>query len=284
MMIIKLGGSSITYKKDDSLPPYDSNELRRNYRIKENVVRTVGKQISGFDRENLILVHGGGTHGHRTVTRWKKEKARGTEPMMAWEVRWRMDQLSNVIVKVLGEEKVPSISVPTSNVVLSDQGEVLELHMPPLRRIMERGCVPVLRGDMVPDVNGGWSVVSGDTLIKELCRRGKEELEPVSKAVMIMDEEGFLDPDTGELVESIDPYTFQTNSHRWEKALTVNEGDVSGGIWGKVKVCRSMAEMGVETFMIGVNEAFRLKEVMDGGRAGTRFVPLKELDAREDFN
>jgi isopentenyl phosphate kinase len=278
---MKLGGSSITYKKDESGPPYDHDEIARNYRIKENIIRKIGAQLSNCDPGNLVIVHGGGTHGHRTESRWREGAVKGSEPMKAWEVSWRMNQLTNSLIKVLGREKIPGISIPTSTIALSDQGEVLEILMGPIRRVMERGCIPVLRGDIVPDVNGGWSVISGDTLIKEICRRGKEELEPASKVIMVLNSNGFIDPDTGETVQEIDPYYYNSNVSRWEESLRSDRGDVSGGIWTKVQVCHSLSQMGVETFLIGIDDVDRIGEVIQGERAGTRFVPLQELEHRE---
>lgn len=282
MIVIKLGGSSITYKKEDSLPPYLPNELSRTYRVKERAIHRIGSLLSDFKEERLIIIHGGGTHGHRTVNRWRMGIRKGTEQMMAWEVKWRMDQLTGIVIKTLGGEKVPVVSVPTSTITLSDQGEVVGLSYSPIKWILERGSIPVLRGDMVPDVNGGWSVISGDTLIQELCKNGKEELEPVSKVVMILDVEGFLDPENGELIRDIDRTIFLSNREKWEKLLVKNPGDVSGGIWGKVRTCYGSAAMGVESFMIGSENIEGLNEILHGGNAGTRFIPFQEQVLKED--
>jgi isopentenyl phosphate kinase len=271
MILIKLGGSFITYKRDDCCPPYKRNETQLRYRVKENEIRAVGKILRSFKDDRILMVHGGGTHGHRTVIRWREGAARGSDPMMAWEVKWRMDQLTGVIVKVMGEEKVPVIPVPTSDIVFSDDGDILELSFVPLRRMMERDCTPLIRGDLVPDVRGGWSVVSGDDLIRHICSAGSLELEPVSKVIMIMDNDGFMNPVTGDLIKEIDNRTFLTNRGKWEEFLQKGNGDVSGGIWGKVLVCKSISDMGIETYLIGGDIKTSLPLALNGEEIGTRF-------------
>ncbi len=275
MILIKLGGSFITYKKDDCLPPYNGNEIHRRYRIREDLIRKVAQVIKRHRDKKVILIHGGGTHGHRTVVRWREGVTKGSVPMMAWEVKWRMDQLTATLVRVMGEEKVPTISIPTSDIVISDSGHIFEISMKLIQNIIERDCVPVLRGDFVPDVNGGWSVVSGDTLIRKISSEKRQNGEDINKVIMIMDKEGFIDPKTGKVVGEINEFMFERKKEEWKSHIYNNQGDVSGGIWGKVLVCRELADNGIETFLIGGDIGNNLETVLSGGRAGTRF-PSRE--------
>ena len=275
MILIKLGGSFITYKKDDCLPPYYGNEIHRRYRIREDLIRKVAKVIKEHNDKKFILIHGGGTHGHRTVVRWREGVTKGSVPMMAWEVRWRMDQLTATLIRIMGEEKVPAISIPTSDIVISDSGNIIDLSTKLIGSILERDCVPVLRGDFVPDVNGDWSVVSGDTLIKEISRVKIEGGEEIRQVIMIMDKEGFIDPLTGKVIGEVNEFMFERKQEEWKRSIFDNQGDVSGGIWGKVIVCRELADNGIETFLIGGDIVTNLERVLSGGRAGTRF-PRRE--------
>lgn len=272
MMIIKLGGSFITFKKEDGAPPYKENERNLTYRIRENRIRDLALSIKDVD-EPVIFVHGGGTHGHRTVTRWRSGLVKGKDPMMAWEVRWRMDQLTNDMIRVMGMENVPAISLPTSNVVTSDKGKIASFNAQPLEMILDRDCYPVLRGDLAPDVNGGWSVVSGDTLIMKLCKHYSERQPGISRVIMLMDTDGFKDPVTGRRIGEIGKEMFKAKKADWEKALNKTEGDVSGGIWGKVKDCIEISSLGIEVFLLGGNVKEDMEAVLSGKRAGTRFPP-----------
>ena len=275
MMIIKLGGSFITFKKEDGAPPYRENEKDLNYRVREDRVRDLALSIRNIEGP-LILVHGGGTHGHRTVTRWRSGLVKGKEPMMAWEVRWRIDQLTTDIIKVLGKEKIPAISIPTSNVVISDEGRIDSIRSDVIETVVDRGCIPVLRGDLAPDIKGGWSVVSGDTLIKKLCEIYNDGERRISRVIMLMDNDGFRDPETGRRIGEINEGMFNSRKDVWIKALETSSGDVSGGIWGKVQDCVDISSLGIEAFLIGGNVKEDMEAVLSGKRAGTRFPPVKK--------
>ena len=273
MLIIKLGGSLITYKKDDISPPFLENELGLTYRIREHVIRQVARTLRECSDEDLIIVHGGGTHGHRTVNRWRRGVARGPESLMVWEVKWRMDQLTSAVVRVLGEERVPAVSHPTSSFVLSDGSAVASMDVNSLKNIVSGGCVPVIRGDLCPDVRGGWSVVSGDELIYELCRRSGTEMGIISKVIMLMDAEGVMNRETGKVIEEIDNEHPEGLYGGGGSSPSPVEGDVSGGIGGKVKTCVGISGMGIETYITGGDAGRNLRRILEGKRAGTRFPP-----------
>jgi isopentenyl phosphate kinase len=272
MLIVKLGGSFITYKKEDSRPPYSPNEIKLSYRIREDKIRALGRTLKEV-QDDIILVHGGGTHGHRTVTRWKNGLVKGPEEMMAWEVRWRMDQLSNTIVQILGECKLPVISLPTSNVAISDQGDIKELFIERISHILERNCVPILRGDLVPDINGKWNVISGDTLIKKLCEVGNLEDREIKRVIMLMGEDGFNDPENGKIIKEINSGMFNARKEKWRNKLSLDQGDVTKGIWGKVQDCREIADRGIEVFLTGGDIEENMRSIISGKKAGTRFKP-----------
>lgn len=275
MILIKLGGSFITYKKDDCAPPYRCNELSLHYRIREDRLHQVARVMKEHLDEKFILIHGGGTHGHRTVTRYRKLDLRAKDNLRAWEIKWRMEQLTLAISSVMGCEKVPTISIPPGDIMKSDNGSIVDLYPEPLEELLNRDCVPVLRGDLVPDINGGWSVVSGDTIIEEICKKGFSNGIIPSKVIMMMDVEGFMDPDSGKLIGEINSGRFESMKERWESALKSDTGDVSGGIWGKVSTMKRIADLGVEGFIIGKDAKGSLEKVLQGGRAGTRFPPGK---------
>lgn len=271
-MIIKLGGSFITFKREDGAPPYREDEANLNYRIREDWIREFARSIRD-NEEPKIIVHGGGTHGHRTVTRWRSGLVKGKSPMMAWEVRWRMDQLTNRIVKVLGSEKVPAISVPSSTVITLKGGAIGSFYMEPLKLALERGCIPVLRGDLAPDIDDEWGVISGDPIIKYLCKHDDMLEMDVNRVIMLMDTDGFHDPVTGKKIGEINQGMFNAKKNEWEKAISSNNGDVTGGIFGKVTDCAEISSMGIEAFLIGGNVKDDMEAVLSGKRAGTRFPP-----------
>ena len=281
MDIVKLGGSLITYKGSDVKPPYCWNETSWSYRLKENRIREIGRALQGNKDKGLVLVHGGGTHGHRTVLRWRMGVAKGSEPMTAWEIKWRMEQLTESILRILGRERLPVISVSPSDIILSSSGSIISMDLEPIKRVLDRGGIPVLRGDLVPDEAGGWSVVSGDEISVRLCSHAPSGgLGKVSRVIMCMEEEGFMVPDgkgKKTLAQRISPDRVHSDWESWNEMMEGECGgtDVSGGILGKVLSCHRIAATGTEARIIGGDIGRNLAQALAGSDIGTLFVPFQ---------
>jgi isopentenyl phosphate kinase len=277
MKIIKLGGSIVTYKGADSSPPYRWKESALHYRIKENDIRIISRILRKHSDENFILVHGGGTHGHRTVKRWSTGAAKGKECLKIWEVKWRMLQLTERIIHMMGEEKVPVVSVSPSDILELDGQSIMKMNVEPIQNLVKDGCIPILRGDLAVDINGGWSVVSGDEIMVELVRKGFcGELEPIDTAVMCLDINGFyekLGESDQNLLENIGPQEYHDNIGKWRSKISSSSKnkDASGGVIRKVESCHRIASMGCEAWMIGGSLENSLSNVMNGNHSGTRF-------------
>ncbi|MFW3147122.1 MAG: isopentenyl phosphate kinase [Thermoplasmatota archaeon] len=278
MLLIKLGGSIITYKEDGSAPPYYWNESKLHYRIREHELKSAAGVLRSHLDKGMIIIHGGGTHGHRTVRRWEMEVARGTEAMRAWEVKWRMVQLTQEVISSLGSEKIPAVEVSPSDLFIMEGSSIIESNLEPLNRIMDRGCVPILRGDLAPDRNGGWSVISGDEIMVSLAEGSKEHLlPPVQGAVMCMREEGvYSDYGTKKrlLIKEFDPETF----HSFVESHNGGElpGDVTGGLLRKLRSCHRIASIGIPARIIGGDLNVTIEEALSTGDPGTLFPPLKD--------
>jgi isopentenyl phosphate kinase len=277
MNIIKLGGSVVTYKVSDTKPPYKWDESSSTYRIRFDKLRDISKALRDHLDEGMILVHGGGTHGHRTVLRWRTGAAKGSEQIRTWDVKWRMLQLTEGITRILGKEKIPVIPVSPSDVMNLRNGFIRTFESAPINRILDRGGVPILRGDLVPVEKDGWSVVSGDEIMVRLVKEGiSGTLPKANKAVMCMDVEGFLDSfgsPGSSILDRIDDRLFHSRISEWigDDQARTNIGDVSGGILGKVISCHRISSMGTEAFMIGGDLSSTLSSVLSGKGGGTVF-------------
>ncbi|MGA1819842.1 MAG: isopentenyl phosphate kinase [Thermoplasmatota archaeon] len=278
MKIIKLGGSLITYKGSDTGPPYRWNETNVRYRIKEAVIRETARVISPHSKEGIVLIHGGGTHGHRTVKRWEKGVVKGGEAKRIWEVKWRMLQLTETVVRTLGEEGINAVAVSPSDVIRLSGRSISSFDDSAVREVLRAGCVPVLRGDLVPDdQTGGWSVVSGDEIMVELVRKGIHgSLPAASAAIMCLDIEGFyrnLGGSDQELLAEIGPDDFHRSLPGWRFKISSGEekGDVSGGVLRKVEACHRIAAMQCNAWMTGGRIKGSLDRILNGERSGTLF-------------
>jgi isopentenyl phosphate kinase len=277
MNIIKIGGSIITYKRSDSAPPYRWKESNLHYRIKDNSIRSIAEVIGNYVENGLILVHGGGTHGHRTVKRWETGAAKGKECQRVWEVKWRMLQLTERIVHIMGEMKVPVVAISPSDIIELDGRSIKKFNPEPIQKLLDHKCIPMLRGDLAPNSEGGWSVVSGDEIMVELVRKGTmNELPRIRSAVMCLDIDGFYrglgEPDQ-ELLGSVGPDDYHSSFSEWKENIrsSKEKGDVSGGVLRKVEACHRIAAMGTNSWMIGGRIDVSLSKVLSGESSGTLF-------------
>jgi len=274
MIIVKLGGSFITYKRMESKVPLSDREIDRSYSIKRTAILRAGKTLKPFVQGGLIIVHGGGTHGHRTVQRWRMGMTRMKGPMMPWEVRLRMDQLSLEVAKTLGEAGIPAYPISPPDIIQAESGRISFIDPGPLNRVLGRGMVPILRGDLVPDGKDGWSVISGDDQILRLVELSKSGHIPlVDRVIMCMDVPGILEPGhVGDrIIGEIDPGSYHDLIRSIE---TTSSGDVSGGIMKKLRTSHSIASWNVPVDLIG-GSSNALSDLMTGTRTGTRFTPFK---------
>ncbi|MFO8050532.1 MAG: isopentenyl phosphate kinase [Thermoplasmatota archaeon] len=267
MFIVKLGGSLITYKQDIGNPSYRWNETKLRYRVKEDNIRKAAMAIREHIGSDLIIVHGGGTHGHRTVKRWREGISKGPTGMMAWEVKWRMLDLTKKVIGVLGRYGIPAVEVAPSDIIVMDGSDIHRMDVQPMQRILERGGVPTLRGDLASDIDGSWSVISGDDIIVELCHSMlKKDIE---KVVMCMEEEGVyhrFGMDEQRLIG-----TFKGNTDIGSAGPFSENRDETGGITGKISACRKIAEHGVTSQIIGGDIGVTLRKALSGEQVGTIF-------------
>ncbi|MBN1538742.1 MAG: hypothetical protein JW939_01250, partial [Candidatus Thermoplasmatota archaeon] len=227
--------------------------------------------------DGIILVHGGGTHGHRTMKRWEAGAIRGTEQRKIWEVKWRMLQLTETIVRILGENGVPAVSVSPSDIIRLSGRSIASFETGSILDILKSGCVPLLRGDLVPDIDGHWSVVSGDDMMVELVRKGREGKLPVTDtAIMCFDLNGFyrnFGKKEQELIDEIGPDEYHTDFQTWkDQSYNINgQRDATGGILGKVRSCHRIAALGCNVWLAGGPLERSLGPVLSGEGAGTLF-------------
>lgn len=265
----------VTYKSDHLAEELRWNEVKRHYPVREKLIRSTAAELGLYLDGGLMLVHGGGTHGHRTVLRWKEEVVRGKTTKMAWEVKWRMDQLSEMIIRTMGEEGIPAVSVSPSDIMRAD-GEKIDMFDPTaIVDLLERGMVPVLRGDLVPDIFGGWSVVSGDEQMVMLAFLGaKGMIPPIERAGMMMSEDGFhtsYGTKKSRKLDSIGPDEFHRNLGKWERVQLTSKTDASGGIINKLKAAHRIASLGIDTSLFGGMDTDGLRAFLRGDRPGTLF-------------
>ena len=233
LVVVKLGGSVITRKRGPA-------------RVRHKVLRRLAEELHGPATPPLLVLHGAGSFGHPGAVRFglarapvgpPTPRARGAA-IVGREVR----ELHQAVLGALVDAGGHPVSVPPFPIAQNRAGAFGRIDLNPVTRALESGATPVSFGDVVPDSEWGFSILSADTIAVAAARA-----LDVSRVVFVSDVDGVWTPgSTGRrpIVETLD----RTALDR----LTPAEGvpDVTGGIRGKVEAMLQVAAAGVDAVLI----------------------------------
>ncbi len=238
-LIVKVGGSLITRKSEPMRADVEAMSL-------------VARALSGA--RGMILVHGGGSFGHPlAVAGGLSSRAISRDAAAASATRMAMHELSLIFMRELALAGLrPFLFHPSQpdSPAFWDWAASLSLSL------LEAGATPVTHGD-VGVTGGGFRVVGGD----EICLRLAERLRP-RRVVFLMDVPGVLrDPrDPSSVIEELD-----SESAR-ELAGRLSGGDATGGISAKLSFAASIADLGIEVYILSGRSPEDILKATGGGR------------------
>ncbi|MEB3758778.1 MAG: isopentenyl phosphate kinase family protein [Desulfurococcales archaeon] len=242
--IVKLGGSVITEKDKAMKINYDS--LCR---------------IGSYLRKNMpkIIVHGGGSYGHYIVhgILEKKKRLDYTDlPLISYV----MDTLNREVIKCLQDYGLPVVSFPPHS-ICSIKNNELECETGTLKRIVEKGLIPVLYGDAVVST-GGIEILSGDTLMVFLARE-----YGLRKLVFLTDVDGvYVNMDKKTIIKHLN-----LRDPRSQLAFLreSNNIDVTGGMRAKIESLKNLPSGTLVYIVNGRKESHLSKVFVEGENPGT---------------
>ncbi|OAQ53995.1 hypothetical protein HTG_00265 [Natrinema mahii] len=241
MIVLKLGGSVITAK--DRPETLDGEALER-----------AADAIAALeDREDLVVVHGGGSFGHHNASEHGVTTTAGTrDASAALDVHGAMKTLNQFVLGRLLERDVEAVPVhPFSAGHRDGEGE-LALPTGQVETMLAEGFVPVLHGDMIAHAGAGATVVSGDELVAALARSLEADRVGLCSTVP-----GVLD-DEDAVIDRIDDFDAVAD------VLGASEAtDVTGGMAGKV---RTLLNLEAEASIFGLEG---LASFLEGENPGT---------------
>ncbi|ACS90284.1 MULTISPECIES: isopentenyl phosphate kinase [Thermococcus] len=255
MIIIKLGGSVIS----DKNTPYSFNR---------EVVEEIAEEIAQFyPKESFILVHGGGSFGHPNAREYKiregligdvKRKRIGFS-----KTHQAMLKLNNLIIEVFLEKGLPAYSVSSSSIFLIENGEIIYGELEILRKLLEKGFIPVLFGDTAVALEKGIDILSGDQIAGYLAKILRAE-----KVIFLMDVDGIYDKNPREKgAKLITELTKEGIEHLLESSESAGI-DVTGGIGNKLKKALEIAHYS-DVYFINGKVKGNLTKVLQGENPGT---------------
>jgi len=209
--VLKLGGSVVTRKETPET-------------LDEAAIERAAAAVAEA-RDDVVLVHGGGSFGHHHADRHGVSTTDGTRDAAAVrDVHGAMTRLNDAVVDALERAGVSALPVhPLSLAHRTADGD-LRMAVDGVASMLAEGFTPVLHGDVVVHADAGATIVSGDELVVELA----EGLD-AARVGLCSTVPGVLDAD-GEVIRRIDSFAEVAD------ALGASDTtDVTGGMAAKVE-------------------------------------------------
>jgi len=247
MFIIKLGGSVITDKSKQEF-------------FRQNIMDNLSKEIKKADKD-IILVHGAGSFGHILAKKYElNEGFKYDKQIEGFSVTHAMVQKLNVLVlSSLHNHRVPAVSIAPHSILRLDDHILDVINYKIFKEYLDKSFTPVTFGDVVLDKKLGFSICSGDLLVKVLAEYFKPE-----KIIFVLDEDGLYtsNPKIDKNAEFID----STTADKLKKLITSldKHADVTQGMKGKIDTISEIAKLNIDTILLNGNKHERLYKALIG--------------------
>ncbi|WP_122089970.1 isopentenyl phosphate kinase [Halalkalicoccus subterraneus] len=240
MIVLKLGGSVITDK--------DREETVDGERLAD---------LAGAiaDQEDLVVVHGAGSFGHRYAAKHGVSRTEGThDAAVVREIHGSMERLNERVLAALGAEGVPAVPVDPFSLAYRMRDGKLSLPLDGIETALGEGFVPVTYGDVISQQEKGATIISGDELVVSLAEGlGADRVGLCSTVPGVLD-------DADEVISEITSYD-EVADYLGESEST----DVTGGMAAKVRALLALdapasvfGPEGIEGFLAGEDAGTRI--------------------------
>lgn len=258
LVILKLGGSVITYKK--------SNQKKIS---RKHLDRLSGEIAFAQRREKfrLIIVHGVGSFGHIIAKKFQLKEGYSNEHQIeaVAELRYDLERLNLEIVRSLKDHGINVLPLHPSSLWRLEEGELQPIDNRIIESSLNFGFSPTLYGDILTDTKKGFGIISGDKIIFHLAKI----LKPY-RIVIGTDTEGLFDrdPRSHSGAKLLKEATSLELEHL--KIEGSSATDVTGGMRGKINELQKLAKLGLESHIINISKPNILRRTLLGqGSFGT---------------
>ena len=251
IILLKLGGSLLTDKN-------------KPFSIREDVVRSVIQQIIDANKK-IILIHGGGSFGHPLAKKYNIstgiDSSISNQILGLTETHQSMNKFNSRIINLFLEQKYPALSIQASSIFIKDSQIISTYSIDIIETALDLNILPILYGDIILDKKGSFSIISGDTIIFELCENLNKY--SVSKVIFTMETDGLYIQDNDE--KSI--LVTECNSNELdslELAALGQKIDVTGGIRGKINAIKEICKYNIPVQIINGLENGNILKALKG--------------------
>lgn len=260
LIFVKIGGGVITDKN-------------KRYGLRENVIERLAREIKkgfeGNEQTKMIIGNGAGSFAHWSANKYGTNEGFDDDKgaVGAGWVHHDAVKLNQIVVEKLLEEEVPAYSFSPSSMFQVAGGDLVVSFIGSMKDALRNELVPVVYGDVVIDSERGSKIYSTERVFEVLVGELLPDYEKV-RIIHVSSEDGVIGD--GQVISSINSQNYE----KFSKYLGGSGGvDVTGGMLHKVKKSLSLAEKGIETFIINGLVEGRLKRVILGQDVtGTRIT------------
>lgn len=250
LIVLKLGGSVITVKER----PFTPNN--------KSIVR-LAREIRQADTRNLIIVHGGGSFGHPLAKQYAlKEGYKSPSQIMGFSrTHQAMVTLNKIVVDALIDHGISAVSIQPSSCLITKHGRIHVIEKRPLKRLMKTGFVPVLYGDVVIDMDLGFSILSGDQLVTMVAK-----LLKTHEIILGIDVDGLYtsDPKADSSAQLIHSITLEELEYLKGNIGGSRATDVTGGMFGKISELTPAVKQGLPVTIVNAAKAGNIQKALKG--------------------
>ena len=243
MILIKLGGSVITFKE---------KPLAANFEAIRNISYTLASV-----KTPIILIHGGGSFGHYWSVRYNiHSKPDQYDSHGISIVHESMIALNQIIVNSMIKVGMNPYTIIPSMFIYDHKPITKKIKE--LKSIVESSVIPITFGDVVYIENKMYSILSGDALMSLFSKI----LRP-SKVIFTLNVDGiYKDMKNREILKELK----NNNSARFSKVIQ----DVTGGMRRKVIEALKISDIGIDVMMVNGLKPERIINAITGiGFEGT---------------
>lgn len=259
LLILKLGGSVVTYKGH----PIGKLRLKR--------IKEIAKEIKQAQDEkdfDLILINGTGSYGHPVAKKYNIINGIKNKTQLGGfcEVKCVVNLLTTKLNKVLLTAGLNVFPCQTSSLVVQKKGKIFLFKVEPIKNLLHLGLIPILSGDVVTDVNWGGSICSGDAIAPYLASKLK-----AAKVLFASDVDGIFDQDPHENKNAklISVINKQNLPEFISSIGNSSHLDVTGGMRGKFLSIRKYSHKKTKTIIFNGLRKNSIFEALSGKEIGT---------------
>jgi isopentenyl phosphate kinase len=251
IIILKLGGSLLTDKN-------------KPFSIREDIVKSSVRQIVDA-KEKLILIHGGGSFGHPLAKKYSIingfDSSVPNQVLGLTETHHSMNNFNSYLIKCFLEKNYPALSIQTSSIFIKNSQEISISSVEVIETALDLNILPILYGDIILDMQGSFSIISGDQIILELCKN--LDRYRISKVIFTMETDGIYVNDNRSGENCILATKCYSNQLGHLKLANLGQKiDVTGGIKGKINVIQKICNHDIPVQLInGLKEDYIYKSI-----------------------